>query len=268
MKVTVILPVYTVQNSNRTREAIESILNQSYKNLELVVVSELTETLEHIKRICVSKRLTLLHSTRQGLGACLNLAISETNAKFIARMDDDDVALPDRIEKQVKYLINNNLDLVGSGIEYMTKKKTIRLFPERHNDLHTQLFFYCPLAHPTVLAKRNFFIMNKYNEDLSVCEDLELWFRTIDDYKFGNVPEVLLKYRISPTQLTSISGREVHIQEHQLRKSHRFRLRDLFCSRAFLKLNFSFESFQSLALIYFSKIFNLTRSTIIKILRG
>ena len=130
MKVTVILPVYTVQNSNRTREAIESILNQSYKNLELVVVSELTETLEHIKRICVSKRLTLLHSTRQGLGACLNLAISETNAKFIARMDDDDVALPDRIEKQVKYLINNNLDLVGSGIEYMTKKKTNNPIPE------------------------------------------------------------------------------------------------------------------------------------------
>lgn len=213
--VSVIMSVYN--RIDFLNEAIESILNQTYKNIELIIVIEKTEKTseieKYIKNNFKDKRIKLiLNSKRLGFPASLNVAINNSKGKYIARMDDDDISLPKRIEKEVAFLENNeDISIVGTFMKMFMYSDELCTAPTLDEDIKAHLLTNNPLFHPTVMfrkydiEKNNLFYSENY-----ITEDYELWTRAATKIKFANLDEVLLKYRASKQNSTVQNQRKIH----------------------------------------------------------
>ena len=211
-KITVIMPTYN--RCNMLKEALQSILNQTFKDFELIVIDDcsndgtqeyLTEQAQKDSRIIYIRNKKNMHYN-YGLRLGCKLAKGE----YIARMDDDDVSMPTRFEKQVKFLDHNpDIAVVGSFIEIFgidnppLKNWVDSSTPE---DLSIDIFYKCPLCHPSVMIRRSFLTQKKigYNKKALYAEDTMLWIDIIlAGGKLANIPEVLLKYRVGHTRVSS-----------------------------------------------------------------
>ena len=201
--ISVVMPAHNVQKY--INSAIESVLNQSFKKLELIIVNDAStdKTLDIIRsfakkdsRIKVVNNDTILNIARS-----LNKGISLASSNIIARMDADDIALPNRLELQYK-LINSskNIAVVGSDIviiDPVGNKIGLRKYPESSGELKNCLFKYSPFAHPVVMFKKDMFEeVGGYNPKYSPTEDLDLWFRLGRKHQFKSIRQTLLKYRV------------------------------------------------------------------------
>jgi glycosyltransferase involved in cell wall biosynthesis len=221
--VSIILPLYG--NSEYINEAIYSVLNQTYKNIELILVVDNNELIINNSQFLFNdNRLKVIRGNNSGISSALNLGIKYSKGKFIARMDSDDISLPMRIERQLEYLINNNLDIVGCNIKTFNDTRYLIPFPELHNSINFFSAWGNPLAHPTVLCLGEILRANLYNEEITASEDYDLWLRLIQKgYIFGNLQEPLLLYRNhikqgsknEPTQRSvEISLASQYVDEH------------------------------------------------------
>ena len=210
--VSVILPVY-----NRVEyivETIESIINQSFKNWELIIVDDKSEddTVLRIEPFLSDKIKLLKNKYNEGVSACLNKAIKFSEGKYIARMDSDDISVVDRLEKQVEFL-NKNEEISICGA-YMKSFNTSRKFyySSTHDQILINLLFGSPIASPTVMFKKEIFNEFSFNEDLRFSEDYEFWSRALFKFKAHNLPKVLVYYRQHEEQLTKNHYEEqIHI---------------------------------------------------------
>lgn len=192
--VSVIMPV--MDNEKYLSKAIESILNQSYENIELIIVDDSKHELclEIIKKFN-SKSIKYFKGPQSNLSSALNMAIDNANGDYIARMDSDDIAHPDRISLQVKALNLNGWQICGTWIKQFGNDSRICTYPADSEQIKYWMMFTCAIAHPTVLARAQIFHKFKYNTDSRV-EDHELWTRMLrSNVIFGNIPLVLLNYR-------------------------------------------------------------------------
>ncbi len=203
-KISVIMPVYNTKEE-WLREAIESILNQTYKDFEFIIADDGSE--EYIENIVNSyknneiriKYLKLKHS---GLTATLNAALDEAQGEYIARMDSDDISYPNRFKIQVEFLDNNSkYSIMGSSIEIFGTQNGIWRYPQTPK--YFDFIKGCFIAHPTVMLRREDFKKYnlKYKEGIE-CEDYELWSRAIRLLNFYNLNKPLLKYRIHGKNLS------------------------------------------------------------------
>ncbi|MBN2100307.1 glycosyltransferase [Candidatus Dojkabacteria bacterium] len=187
------------------KEAIESVLCQTYAKLELIVVDDgsdddtpavLAEFAERDDRIKVKI------VERQGqLGKVLNIGIRMSSGKYIARMDHDDVMLPGRLERQVKFMEENpDVVAVGGQVELIDSDGVatgIRNYALDDGMLKKNMFLYSPFAHPAVILRKDVLeSVGLYPEDVKRVEDIKLWFIIGKKGKFANVPEVVLRYRV------------------------------------------------------------------------
>jgi glycosyltransferase involved in cell wall biosynthesis len=203
--VSVMLPVY-LQNKF-LKPAVESILNQTMSNFELFIVAnncsdDLWESLKEFK----DPRIKLYRTPIGQITYNLNLAAHHSNAKFLARMDADDIAEPNRLEAQLKYFEKNpNLDVLGCSFlvinengEVLSETTAI----QSNKNIRKSLAFRNPFCHPTMMIKKStFFRSNGYLGGF-YSEDFSLWLRMSRDNKivFENTKEMLLKYRIHTEQ--------------------------------------------------------------------
>ena len=184
-------------------QAVNSILEQSYKNYELIIINDGSTDRTSIILDQLSKldnRIKVYHSENKGLIRQLNFAITVAKGIWIARMDADDVSEKYRLEKQLKYLIGEELDLCGSWYAVIDKKgATIDKIetPVTHIDITCALVRRCPFAHGSVMGRAEIFQKFSYCEDkFTSVEDLYLWQRmSMAGVRMGNVPEYLFKYR-------------------------------------------------------------------------
>jgi glycosyltransferase involved in cell wall biosynthesis len=182
-------------------EAIESILNQTYKNFEFIIVNDGSsdKSIDIIKEyISKDNRIVLIDRENEGLPYSLNEGISIAKGDYIARMDADDISLPTRFEKQIDFMQKSELDVCGSYIKLFgkNKKEYIIKYPLNDEDIRFSLLFFSCLAHPTIVFKNKVFDKVKYNVDYKVTQDYQLWCDIVNaDFKIGNIPEVLLNYR-------------------------------------------------------------------------
>jgi len=199
--ISVIMPVY---NSEKyLAKAIESILNQTYRNFEFIIINDgsTDNSFEIIKKYAKRDERIILIDRKENKGLVYSLieGINQARGEFIARMDADDVSLPKRFERQMEYMIKNNLDVCGSFIQFLRKgiKERIIAFPIKHNDIKYTLLFVNTFSHPTMMFKREVFQKVNYSSDYESAEDYKLWCDILlnTDFKVGNVPEVLLYYR-------------------------------------------------------------------------
>jgi glycosyltransferase involved in cell wall biosynthesis len=208
-RVSVILPTY---NGSRTVvDAVRSILEQDWLDLELIVVDDAsTQNIPMaLAMFAGDARLRILRNTaNSGLAASLNNAISAARGEFIARMDDDDFSLPTRISEQVAFLeACPEVDVVGAGVEFYDSDLNYlcdHLFPTEHEAMIRFLRRGNPLAHPSVMFRRSFIERaGGYDASLRRMEDLELWGRMAATSCYANIGKVLLRHRVRSAKTLS-----------------------------------------------------------------
>jgi glycosyltransferase involved in cell wall biosynthesis len=187
--------------------SVESILNQTLDDFELLLIDDSTnpDTIKTINALAMSDtRIKLIrHSQRIGFVPALNIGLKQAQGKYIARMDGDDISMPNRFELQVSYMENNpDIAVIGGAMHIINEKGEIT---SRRNYATTprkaKLFglMRSPLAHPTVMMRKN--IIEKgfyYDETFKKAEDLDLWLRLMKNgYKISNIPNTLLLYRVT-----------------------------------------------------------------------
>lgn len=186
-------------------EAVKSILEQTFSDFEFIIINDAsTDSSEEIVKEFADKRIKLIKNSKNlGLTKSLNIGIREAVGEYIARMDADDVCLPQRFEKQVKFLDGNRRTaLVGCWVEFIDpegKSEGIKKFPTDFQDIKKILISYLPFRHPTlIIRKKALDEVGFYDESFKYAQDYELILRTAKKFPVANLPEVLLKYRNWP----------------------------------------------------------------------
>ena len=206
-KVSVIMSVYNADKF--LKESIESILNQTYENLEFIIIDD--GSTDNSKKIIkeyekLDKRIVFIQNEKNiGLTKNLNKAIELSSANYIARMDADDVSDITRIEKQIKFLQENKeFSIVGSCAKYINSNGKLEedfMVPENDKDIKNMIYKVNPLIHPSVMFRKDDIIsIGKYNEQLRKVQDYDLWFRAVaNGLKVYNIQECLLFLRRDET---------------------------------------------------------------------
>ena len=211
--ISVILPVY---NSEKyILEAIQSILNQTYTNFELIILDDgSTDNTLSIVRNFDDKRISVLKSVKNyGIVYQLNKGIDNSNGEFIARMDADDISYPDRFQKQIDFLNTNpQIDVLGSFAKKIGEE--VGLIQYKYNkpkQISFLLNFYCYMLHPTVMMRKRILSKFKYSSDYPLAEDYGLWCQINNGNNLYILDEVLLDYRIHNEQ-TNKSDKRLKVQ--------------------------------------------------------
>ena len=187
-------------------QSITSILQQTYKKFELIIVDDSTdEACKLFLQNVASKdvRIKLLQTTEKlGFVRSLNKGIETSKGRYIARMDSDDESYPNRLYKQVCWLENHlDVDILGGDIDIMDDDGLIsgrRKYLNKYQDICRNAYFRNPIAHPTVMYRKDAIMqLNGYDEEFIMAEDYELWLRALKHgFVINNLPDTLLKYRI------------------------------------------------------------------------
>lgn len=220
-KVTVLMPVYN--GEKYLREAIDSILNQTFTDFEFLIVDDgsTDNSLEIINSYQDTRINPIKNHNNQGLVYSLNRGLALAKGEYIARMDCDDISLPNRLEKQVNFLDNNlDIGIVGSYFILMTKenkKSYIKTVPVSDLEIRYKCLFESPFGHPTVIIRREILKKNSLNYDtqLNAIEDYKLWTQILDYTKGANIEIPLVYYRLH-SQSISYKYKEDQIKNHVL----------------------------------------------------
>ena len=205
-KVSVLMSVYNTPETY-LRDAVESILNQTFKDFEFIIVDDGSDKID-VKKVCNSyrdKRIKYFYKKNSGLADSLNFGLDHCVGQYVARMDSDDISLPTRLAEQVKYMdANTNVGVLGTWFQmFGTDNQTVKhpTHIKILNLLHDQ-----HVGHPTVMLRKALFDKYelKYNTDYKCAQDFELWSRAVFVMDIANLPCVLLKYRMSSTNVSSV----------------------------------------------------------------
>lgn len=202
----VLMSVYYKEEPEYLKEAIDSILNQTVKTDDFVIVCDgpLTEGLDKVIADYVktySGLFTVYRLSRNiGLAKALNNGILQCKNELIARMDSDDISAPDRIEKQIAAINEKKADIVGGNIiEFVgniNNTGNSRIVPEKNEDIITFAKKRSPFNHPTIMYKKSAVIAAGFYEDYRFFEDYNLWATMLNmGYKGYNIQENLLYMR-------------------------------------------------------------------------
>lgn len=195
LKVTIGLPIYNAEKF--LKFAIDSILCQTYTNIELLVVNDgSTDNSMAIVQSYQDDRIRIINDGfNKGLPFRLNQIAREASGFYLARMDSDDIMLPNRIANQVKTLENNlDIDVLGTNAYTIDENNLVQGI-RYDNKNKTELIKVSGFIHPSIIAKKEWFLSNPYDEKALRIEDKDLWFRTSKKYNFKMTTEPLLFYR-------------------------------------------------------------------------
>lgn len=194
--------------------ALKSILDQSYKNFEFIIIDDNSTDSTH--KVIQSyqkgdKRIKIItNNLNLGVTKSLNKGVEQARGKYIVRMDADDWSYPNRIELQVKLMEDNPQVVVsGSNIEVCDSKlrvKYIRKYHQKDADIRKHIFRYSPFAHPVTIWHADLLKKEKYNENIVICQDYELYFRVGKIGKFMNLNKTLLKLRMHDESVSVIKN--------------------------------------------------------------
>ena len=223
IQVSIGIPFYNAQDF--LEQAILSVLNQDYKSFELLLIDDgSTDKSLDIAYRFQDERIKVIHDGQnKGLSARLNELVALSIGEYFVRMDADDIMFPQRISRQLAYLQQHNeVDVVGCSavtIDIKNKITGIICYPEHPNNISNVIkhqFF----IHPSIMAKRSWFVQNPYDEGAIRMEDYNLWMRTFSKYRFYNIVEPLLFYRVSGLPylnkyLLSMKGERKELQKNK-----------------------------------------------------
>lgn len=210
--VSVILPVYN-ESEEYIKESVESILNQSYRNLEIIIIVDNPDNNRIIRQVKDYARRdnrvrVLVNERNLGLALSLNRAIGASKGQIVARMDADDISEENRIAEQIVYLNSNDLDIVGSNIINIDDEGKVlskpTVYPETDGEIQIATKYHSPIPHPTWMVRHSVYLkMNGYR-NITACEDYDFLVRAIlQRFRLGVLQKPLLKYRINPNSISN-----------------------------------------------------------------
>lgn len=211
--ISVILPVYNAEKY--ISEALESILNQTFTDFELIVINDgsTDDSAKIIKNFAKhDKRIRFInHSKNKGLIGVLNEGLALCQGQYIARMDSDDISLPSRFEKQIAHMNSHpECGVLSIGMQMFGNSNEIVIHPAKVGIF--DLMRYCMIVHPGVMMRKS--VLDKYefkyDKNYKYAEDYELWSRMVCVTQIHNLQEVLLKYRWHDANISVVSKQNQH----------------------------------------------------------
>ncbi|MCC8146273.1 MAG: glycosyltransferase [Bacteroidales bacterium] len=220
--ISVVMPVYNA-NPEFLVEAIDSVLKQSFPNFEFIIVDDgsTDSTVSYIEKYN-DPRIRLIKNKHDYIDS-LNRGINEARGRYIARMDADDVMMPDRLLTQYDYMEGHqNIDFCGSWVEFFGNQNHILRTIINHKEIKSNLLLHSSLVHPSVMFRDSVYKNNKnlYSYGYPCAEDYKLWVDLIKaNFRCANIPMVLLRYRRSNKQQTVVnykasltSGKKIQLE--------------------------------------------------------
>lgn len=198
-KISVIIPFYN--RVSLLAEALHSVLNQTYKNIEVLLIDDgSTEDLTPI-RAFMDPRVRYIYQKHQGVSAARNLGISLASGEYIAFLDSDDLFLPEKLEKQISYMQSNRLDFSHTSYQRMTRQGIPREIVHSGRfagRVFPRIIASCGIATPTVMMKRAILDHKRFDESIEFGEDVCLWIDIAYSIPLGGIDEPLTRVRIGP----------------------------------------------------------------------
>lgn len=187
-----------VKNTEKyIKQCVDSVLNQTHKNFEFIILDDSDDkTTEIIKGYSDSR---IMHIRYKGnISSALNYGIGIASSEYICRMDGDDIMKYNRLETQIKFLNDNpHVDILGSNFYCIDENNVVmyeKKFPETHEEIEFMMPIITSVLHPTImLKKKDYLRMLPYKDTV---EDLELFLRVLNDFKFYNLQTSLYYYRL------------------------------------------------------------------------
>jgi glycosyltransferase involved in cell wall biosynthesis len=208
MTISILISVYNSEKPQYLNRALQSIwCNQTLKPDEIVLVEDgplSVELLSIIKnwKLTLGDQLKIIRNeVNLGLTKSLNKGIDYIKSDFIARMDSDDISHPQRFEKQMAYLLSHpDVSVVGGSLQEFNSENeclNVRHYPLNNEDVLHYICKASPLAHPTVMIRREIFDNGiHYNERFLTSQDIALWYDILcAGYKIGNIDDVTIYFR-------------------------------------------------------------------------
>lgn len=222
-KVSVLMPIYNTQESH-LREAIESILAQSYIDFEFLILNDSPENTK-LDAIVASYSDTRIHYTKNeknlGITGSRNKLMNMAKGEYFAIMDHDDISLPERFAKQVAFLDEHkDVGVVGTWCQCIVHNVKWNSLTQ-HEDIERDLFFGCTIKHPAAMLRKSVLVQHgiRYEEYYSPSEDYALWCRLIGKTRFAVIAEELFLYRDHDTRT---SCRQAKKMAQAIIKVHEF----------------------------------------------
>ncbi len=231
-KISVLMPVFN--GAQYLRSAIDSVRSQTFENWELLCIDdgssdcsrEIVKSISHL-----DARVQLVALEHQGIVPALNEGVRRSHAEFIARLDSDDLASPDRFAQQLDWLaIHPNLAMIGGGYETIDVDNNVWKVQQPSSspsETKQALLQNNCMAHSAVMVRRSVLakFSGPYRSHFPLAEDYDLWLRISEEHELGNCPSVVLKYRrdlqnVSPARIIQQTLSTLAVQH-----SHQCRLR-------------------------------------------
>jgi glycosyltransferase involved in cell wall biosynthesis len=223
--VTVLMPVHNSEAF--VVDAIESILGQTFRDFEFLIIDDgSTDRSVEIVEGYADSRIRLVCNDHQlELVRTLNRGLDLAQGKYVARMDADDISLPERLERQVDFMETNpDVGICGTWLVTMGDREGgIWSYPEGAEEIRCRLLFHAPIGHPTVCMRREMLVRHglRFDEGYPHAEDYEFWIRASGAFPLANLDSVLLRHRI---HAGSVSQKYRGAQEANVKRIHRERL--------------------------------------------
>ncbi|HPC74470.1 MAG TPA: glycosyltransferase [Syntrophales bacterium] len=205
-RVSVIMSVF---NGERyLRKAVDSILAQTFTDFEYLIVDDgSTDGTAEILQSYQDPRIRIFRQENRGLTASLNRALGLARGGYVARMDADDIAQPERFQKQVDFLdARADVAVVGTYAYRIDEKDRIvctYTFKTENDDIRADLSMTCPFCHSSIMFRKICVgEVGGYREKVGPTEDLDLYFRLSEKFSLANIPEPLQCFRINPEGVT------------------------------------------------------------------
>jgi len=221
--ISVLLSVYNGEKF--VAEAVQSLLNQTYRNFELIIVDDGSSdrTAEILNQFTDNRIKRLSNEKNFGLSQSLNRAGEIAQGKYLARMDADDVSLPDRFAKQVAFLeAHDKVGVLGSAAAQINSQGRVistLLMPTTHALILWRFFFDLAIVHSTVMMRRDLFrLIGGYDVSFIHVEDNELWSRLLSLTQFANLEDVFVKRRLHNDSISSINSNQQRRLSTMVRK--------------------------------------------------
>lgn len=226
--ISVLLSVY---NSEKyVAIAIESILNQTFADFELIIVDDRStdSSWEIVQKYAKQDKRIVALRNDVNLGGCRTLikGLEYCTGKYYARLDNDDWSYPDRLEKQFSFLeAHPDVGIVGGTMEIInesgqvTGKRKYNLFD---SEIRKNIFRYSPFSHPLVMIRKS--ILDKvggYNPEYAPADDYEMYFRIGKESKFANLEDVILQYRMTPGSITFNRTKKMELSTVKVRNLYK-----------------------------------------------
>lgn len=218
-RVTVLMPTYNV--APFVKEAIKSVLNQTYSDFELLVIDDCsTDNTIEVVRSIEDPRIRIVQNEKNvGLAENLNRGLSHITTEYVARMDGDDIAEPVWLEREVAILDNHpDIGICSGGFERFGTVKSLVRFPEHHEDCMANMLFECSVIVPTFRMSLYHDHGLRYSTDAFPAEDYRFWAECLRVTRIYNIQETLFHYRMHPTQICSARREEQQRKVAQVRR--------------------------------------------------